>query len=103
MSLNNLISPMLVHFKGIEHQPDCLEIVSNACLYPIRAAMGMDCRLIAYVTTDRIALDKKIHSTALRALAGLIALTIWLPFTILGIIFWNCSKTHSETYTATKL
>lgn len=90
---SELSYPSLVEFNGsTTHQADCQETTSNFCLYFLRTAFGTDCKL-TYEPTPNVVLIQKTHSTALKALAGLIAFTLWLPLTIVGFILHFYSET----------
>lgn len=79
------------------YRPDCSEKISNACLHFLRTALGGNC------PPSRAQLILKTDSVALQAFALLLACTLWLPLTILGVVLCLNSQTHAQTYaTATK-
>lgn len=91
-----LPSPLLIQFNAPSQKrcADWAEIGSNPCLFFMRAALGADC----FLTTKepRMMLEMKISSAALRAFAGFIAFTLWLPFTIIGIVMCRFSQSHAQ-------
>lgn len=88
--------PLLVEFNRSSAFPvDWQESSSNLCLYFLRAALGTDCGC-TLTPTANVTLIQKTYSSALRALAGLIAFTLWLPFTIVGIILNHFSQSHAN-------
>lgn len=95
---------MLVSFDGsVGDTPgaDYEEIVSNSCLFFLRTALGSSYRTISSNGTTTVQIHKA-HSAALRALAGLMAFTLWLPITLIGIAVWACSRTHSLQFAMVK-
>lgn len=73
---------------------DWQERGSNAGLYFLRTAFGFDCRIL----DNDVLLVQKTYSIALRALAGLVAFTLWLPFTLVGLLLHYCSQSHANAY-----
>lgn len=49
-------------------------------------------------TNERVRLIQHTHDLAIKALAGLMAFTLWLPITFIGVILHYCSKTHAVAY-----
>lgn len=90
-----LLQPLLVEFIGPNIQSaDWQETVSNSCLFFLRTAYGTSCKLPTDPSAN-ISIIEKTNAAALKAFAGLIAFTLWLPFTIVGIILWHCSQSHN--------
>lgn len=96
----SLPPPLLLQFQltpTTTHNPDWKERAANFCLYYLRESLGSECRLPTSADGS-IELIHKTNSVGLKALLGLIAFTIWLPFTIIGIVLNRCSRTHYEGY-----
>lgn len=86
----DLPHPLLVEFDS-NRVADWQERGSDVCLYFVRAAFGSMC-------DERMRLSEYTNSVALKALAGLMAFTLWLPITFIGILLHYCSKTHEVAY-----
>lgn len=83
---------LLIQFDNTKaNRSDFTEKLSNPCLYLLRTASGTSVR----VSNGSI---NKAHSLALRILSGFLALTICIPLTLLGIVFWALSGSHSAKY-----
>lgn len=90
---------LLVEFARTSDGPpaDWKEIGSDFCLYFVRAAFGNRC-VLPKTNEGKCQLIEHTHSVALRALAGLMAFTLWLPITFIGVILHYCSKSHDIAY-----
>lgn len=95
----HLQTPLLVELDKptIAYTPDWQEKGSDFCLYFLRTALGSTCRL-----NDKAdqAIIERTNSEALKAFAGFVAFTLWLPITFVGIILWACSTSHGQAYEA---
>lgn len=76
--------------------PDCFEEVSNHGLYLLRSAFGV--KVHRSSETELPQITQLTNSLACRIFAGLFALTVLLPLTLIGIALERLSKTHSESY-----
>lgn len=81
---------------GFNTHPDCTEISSNLGLYLLRSACGVT--LHKSTNPNLTVIIQSTDSVALRIFAGLLALTLFLPFTLIGLALECLSKSHSETY-----
>lgn len=92
-------SQLLIQFNDANPQriPDWKENASNFCLYFLRSAFGSDCQLPENHSV-RIQLAQKTESCALRAFSCFVAFTLWLPLTLLGIVFCLNSYSHDDAY-----
>lgn len=84
---------ILVRFEDTETTigADCLENLSNSCLYLLRTAFG--------VTVDPCTpLIQKTDSLVARIFAGLLALTLFLPLSFIGAVLCKSSNCHLEKY-----
>lgn len=79
---------------GITYSADCGERFSNHCLYLLRAAFGVK---VLHQSNDQLPqITRLTNSMALRIFAALLAVTICLPLTLIGIACALLSKTHDE-------
>lgn len=72
---------------------DWAERTSNTCLFFLRTALGYTFH--PFYTGGSIS---KTNSVAMRALAGLMAFTLWLPITLIGLVVCACSRSHALLY-----
>lgn len=86
---------LLVRFDHSQtgYSTDCRESLSNCCLYFLRNAFGVTFNLSTAQT-------EKAKSIASRIFAALLALTLCLPFTIVGALLCKSSDSHFEKYSA---
>lgn len=87
---------VLVQFTDLpnENRTDWKERGANFCLFFMRSALGYECRTPEKTDKD-LQLVAKTNNVALQWLAGLMAI-VTLPLTLLGLIFWYASNSHSD-------
>lgn len=93
-----LSSSLLVQFdRANSGHADLSEVASDVCLYFVRVALGKVC-ILPRKRDDRFQVVEHTNSVALKALAGLMAFTLWLPITFIGIILHYTSQSHEGAY-----
>lgn len=93
-----LSRPLLIEFDKASHPlADWQETGSDFCLYYLREAFGSIC-VLPQAGEEKSRVVEYTDSVAFRALAGLVAFTLWLPITFIGIILNYCSKSHETAY-----
>lgn len=80
-----------------EKRTDWQERGANFCLYFLRAGGGKECQIPAN-GAKRLELAQKTDNLALQALAGLMAYTLWLPLTLIGLVLLYASDSYSAAY-----
>lgn len=95
----NMPNRMLVECELAENAPaaDWPEKASNICLSFLRTALGSTYRL-EQIEGTLTPVITRTHSAAFRALAGLMAFTLWLPLTLIGMVVWACSRSHAQAF-----
>lgn len=100
----HLPNRFLVQFE-YPHQPglpDWQERGSYVCLYLLRAALGVSYSFSAKDCPEPSAIVFRTNYLALQLFAGLLALTLFLPFTIVGFALYECSHSHTVAYQIAK-
>lgn len=80
-----------------ETRTDWKERGANFCLYFLRAGGGKECTTPSQDAV-KLVLVEKTDNIGLQALAGLMAYTLWLPLTLIGLALLYASESHSDAY-----
>lgn len=82
-----------------EQPLDLLEKSSDFCLHFLRTAIGTHYNVsIQSDNSEQFTISDRVTSCVLRIFAGLLALTLWLPITLVGIGLCYLSKSHHSRY-----
>lgn len=81
---------------GITYQPDCFERISDKSLHYLRAAFGV--KVIRSSSQEAPRVTQLTDSVAYRIFAALLALTLCLPITLIGVACAYLSTTHDDFY-----